>query len=429
MASTGFGVIALGGNFGWNLRIWTVALIFLLVIRSMQVFAFKGSHIRVVYCKIYVCGYVVAALLSGLNALDMSVFLQRIVLITALGMLFIVLTGIRSGEQLHMCINTVMYFGAICAVIGVMDIYFSLYHPDLFALVHQFDAGEQFRVNGAGELSRYDLAIRARGFFTEPNEFSQYLLLPFGYFLARVFFPLKMSNFKYFTLIGFVIFLVAQIASLSRGGVLGYLIEFIGVFLVSKISGVDRSSVMNTRSALSITGVCIVSFMFLYSNEDVMATLNIFVDRMATTGTSGDWTIGPRLSTVGIGISQGFLSWPNFFFGVGAGNLSQSLVNEATTTNQFVDVFVENGFVGLFLYIMIIVSILILSHRFLKNAKLLGDERIFTLFVGAYLAFLGHFVGGMTYPTHMLFFFWINAGLLVAISMHRGNSTPTANQS
>ena len=426
MASTGFGVIALGGNFGWNLRIWTVALIVFLVIRSLRFFAYKGCRIHVVSCTIYLCGYVLVALLSGLNALDMSLFVQRIVLITALGILFIVLTGIRSDEQLLMCINTVMYFGALCAVIGVIDIYFSLYHPDLFALVHQFDAGEQFIANGVGELSRYELAIRARGFFIEPNEFSQYLLLPFGYFLARVFFPFNISNSKYFIPIGFFIFLVAQIASLSRVGILGYLVEFIGVFLVSKISEVNRSTIISTRSALSIIGFCLVSLMLLYSDEDVMVTANMFVDRMATTGTSGDWTIGIRLSTVGIGIDQGFLSWPNFIFGFGAGNLSQTLVNEATTTNQFVDVFVENGFIGLFFYTMIIVSVLIRSHRFLKNAKLLVDKRIFSLFVGAYLAFLGHLVGGMTYPTHMLFFFWINAGLLVAISMHRVNSAPTS---
>jgi len=428
MGSTGFGVVALGGNFGWNLRIWTVSLIVFILLRSIHFSAYKGSHIHVVSCMIYVCGYVVAALLSGINALDMTLFVQRIVLIAVLGMLFIMLTGIRSNEQLVMCINTVIYFGAFCAVIGVMDIYFSLYHPDIFALIHQFDAGEQFKINGVGELSRYDLTIRARGFFTEPNEFSQYLVLPFGYFLARVFFPLYRKDSKYFILVGFFVFLVAQIATLSRGGVLGYLVEFIAVFMVSKISGVNRSTVMNTKSALSIIGFCIVCLIFLFSDEDVMATANIFVERMTTTGTSDDWTIGIRLSTVGIGISQGFLSWPNFFFGFGAGNLSQTLVNEATTTNHFVDVFVENGFIGLIFYIMIIVSILIRSHRFLKNARILKDKRIFTLFVGAYLTFLGHLVAGMTYPTHMLFFFWLNAGLLVAISMHRVDSSSTANR-
>ena len=100
-------------------------------------------------------------------------------------------------------------------------------------------------------------------------------------------------------------------------------------------------------------------------------------------------------------------------------------MNEATTTNQFIDVLVETGVIGLSFYVLAIVSLLWLSYKFMKNKSLLANNDLFVVFVGAYLGFIGMLLGGMTYPTHMLFFFWLNAGLLLAVCKFRAINPPT----
>jgi hypothetical protein len=43
------------------------------------------------------------------------------------------------------------------------------------------------------------------------------------------------------------------------------------------------------------------------------------------------------------------------------------------------------------------------------------DDEMLVAFFGAYLSFVGLIVGGLTYATHMLNFFWFSSGILFAL--------------
>ena len=104
----------------------------------------------------------------------------------------------------------------------------------------------------------------------------------------------------------------------------------------------------------------------------------------------------------------------SLFFSIGPGNLDVSLVSEATTGNQFIDIIVETGLFGLFCYLLIVIyavrKFFAVSAIFLYKQ----DYQSLQVSLGFFLGLIGLMFGGMTYATHSLFFFWINLSLLFA---------------
>lgn len=282
-------------------------------------------------------------------------------------------------------------------------------------MIHQFDGGRQFVDVSNVDLASYNLISRARGFFTEPNEFSQYLVLPFGFLLAIAFFRQQKTRWNVIYPAGIVIVLLAQLFSLSRGGLLGFFGQFFGLYLIRKVSGVQWTirirNMLTTICVLIALTVC-VSF---YYDWGILPLLSTVADRIGSTSSADDYSGAARLVTIHDGFLTAGTSIGNFLVGVGAGNLSNSHVHDSTTTNQFVDVWVETGIIGLAFYVAIFLSLFWLSYKFMKNRLLTSNNKLLVVFSGAYLSLIGMLLGGMTYPTHALFFFWLDAGLLLAI--------------
>lgn len=412
--STGLGAISLGGGAVGNIRLWEV-LLSAFVLVSFLKSCFDNRIVLIGSpTLLFVLGYLMAVFLSGINAIDITSWLQRVALVLAMSLLFFVFSQRSTQREFGLCLKLIVYSGIFFAFLGMVDVYLFLTTPDVFGIIHQFDGGRQFAKNDAGDLASYNLIARARGFFTEPNEFSQYLILPFGFILAMLFFRHQKTRWAVIFIIGILIVSFAQLFSLSRGGLLGFFGQFIGLFLIRNVSGVQWT--LQIKKLLpTILLLFVIIGGVVYLNEDIIQMFDTVADRISSTGSEGDWTSDLRLTTIQAGFISAGTSFVNFLVGVGAGNLGVSYVREATTTNQFVDVLVETGIIGLTFYVAMILSLLWLSYKFMKNRLLTSNNELFVVFVGSYLSFVGMLLGGLTYATHALFFFWLNSGLLLAI--------------
>lgn len=422
--STGLGVVSLGSTQGGYIRIWEVSLAALVVVIGLRLVSKRKIVLLVSPTLVFVAGYFVAVLVSGLNAFDPAMWLRRSTLVLAMIVLFFVCSQRDTRREFDIYFKLTICSGVCFAIIGVMDVYLFPRNSEIFRIIHQFDGGQQFAVYGIGGLAEYEQVVRARGFFTESNEFSQYLITPFGFLLAIAFFKTNISNTWLPFRFGIFIVLWAQIVSLSRGGLLGFFVELVGLFLVKQISGSKWNiGVKNYMPIAVLILLILISGGFIIS-EYLSPVFFTVLERITSTGTSDDWTMGIRLMNYRYGFLSVSESPENFLIGVGVGNSFWSHVREATTSNQFLDVLVETGIIGLVLYLLIIFSLLSESYKFMKNKKLTSDNNVFIVFVGSFLSFLGMLVAGMTYSTHMLFFFWLNAGLLLAVCKYRGCKTP-----
>ena len=415
IVSSGLGLVSIGGwDFG-HIRLWQVILFVFVLISFLKSCFDKRLGFVSSPTFLFVIGYILAACISGANAFHLELWLRRLVLILAMCMLFYVFSQISTLKEFELCLKVIILSGTFFALFGFVEILLFQKMPSVFRAIHFFDAGWQFVDKSNVSLGLFKMIPRAKGFFTEPNEFSEYLTLPFGFLLAVVFFRHQEMKRRLIYIIGIFIVFFAQLFSLSRGGLLAFFAQFLGLFLIKKVS--SNSWAVSRKLIVSITLIlfALIVGVSIYLGFSIMDLLDTALGRIVSTLSGGNWAYEIRLTTIRDGLVSAGLSFSNFLVGVGAGNLNASYVREATTTNQFVDVLVETGIIGLSFYVAIILSLLRASHKFMKNRLLSSNNPLFTVFVGAYLSLLGMLIGGMTYATHALFFFWLNAGLLLAV--------------
>jgi hypothetical protein len=255
---------------------------------------------------------------------------------------------------------------------------------------------------------------RARAFFEEANEFSLYLTLPFGFLLALLFFRGDTTRkIRLMYIIGLLIVIMAQILTFSRGGWFSFVVQLSILFII-----INKSVKSNLRKILSYTSILItVLFIINFYNPEILSKVFSLVSyRLFTSFSIDDYSTVERFMTIQNGLSVTFSSIPNFIVGIGIGNLGASIVNEATTTNYFVDILVETGIIGLISFSLFIIYILIISRNTFNLFKKINDDDLLVVFIGAFLSFIGLLTGGLTASAHMLCFFWFLVGLLFAIN-------------
>lgn len=416
IASLGLGAISLGGVGGGSLRLWEVLLggviLSLLIKASMR----KEIKIKTSLPMVFTCLYFYSVLISGANAIDHGLWLKRTTLIGAFILLFFVVSQKSNVKELTSHWKWVLYPGIIIAIFGISDVYLFQSAPDVYKMFHRYDKHQQSDDPSDAKLQIFEAGVlRARAFFPEANEFSQYLSLPFGFLLAIFFFRRDRMRRKWIYLIGLLTVLMAQIASLSRGGILAFCAQFIAIFFVIFKSGTqwDRNI---RKMAPAVLAIFIIGIIFL--NEDIKELFYIMGQRIISTSSDSDYSSNERLMSIESGLSVAGASVPNFIIGVGAGNLDVSSAAIATTSNYLVDILAETGIIGLLSFLGLIFSLLFLSHKSMRNHFLISDNDSFIVFVGAYLALIGMLIGGLTASTHLLCFFWFISGLLLAICQY-----------
>ena len=413
--SAGLGAVSLGEVGGGNLRLWEVLLFAFALATCAGALVRRQIILSFSPLLVLVGGYVAAVMLSGMNAADSAIWWQRVILVLAMTLLFFVMSQRSTQKEFDLYSNLVIYSGVFFGFLGILDVLLFTSAPNVFEFIHQWDGGRQFSGEGVNELASYDSTSRTRGFFTESNEFSQYLSLPFGFLLAAIFFKHRKAGSKLVYLYGIAIVLLAQVMTLSRGGLVCFFAELLGLLLVKKLSDVRWKIRAGNYLTIALVAISLAVGGMSYVGEDVAAAFEAAAFRVHSTGTSDDWTSEIKLGNYQEALNSAAESVENLLVGIGAGNLYNSSVAEATTTNQFMDVLIEMGIIGSVFYVSIALSLLWQSYKFLKSGLWKSSNKLFVVFVGAFVSFLGMLIGGMTYPTHMLFFFWLNAGLLSAI--------------
>ena len=146
----------------------------------------------------------------------------------------------------------------------------------------------------------------------------------------------------------------------------------------------------------------------------------VAIQRIESLFSGEDLTAAARLETILNVVAVSTDSFLNFLLGIGFGNLPAILgEHSATTGNIFADIVTETGLVGLCSFVGVVLAALILPLRSLTLFVKARDEEMLAVFFGAYVSVVGLLVGGMTYATHMLNFFWFACGLLFALHRHR----------
>lgn len=316
--------------------------------------------------------------------------------------------------------HLILYSGIIFSLLGILDIFFVIFKPNLYIALHSLDnAG-----NGTGaSLGAYGNIFRSRGYFVEPNEFTQYLLLPIGYLFSKFYvstlYKSTVKNTSY-AIYG-VILIAGMLSTFSRGGLLGIfgmLLALLAFSFSMHQKDLEANKSLNLfftklfKLGLLIFIFCII-LIYIF-DIDLLGLVDLFILRFFSLFSSSDYSANFRFEVIQTGlniISQDFMS---LFFGIGPGNLDVSLVSEATTGNQFIDIIVETGLFGLFCYLLIVIyavrKFFAVSAIFLYKQ----DYQSLQVSLGFFLGLIGLMFGGMTYSTHSLFFFWINLSLLFA---------------
>jgi len=418
--STGLGTVSVLASIGTVLRVWTVAILAIIILYAFRArFTDKVNNLPFV---VAVATYCFVVFVSGVNAEDAEVWIRRCIGTTTLGVLAISLSQIRSRTTIISGAKWISISGGAFALLAIVEIYLSISNPDIYELLHKFDIDSNPEEKRIGALG---LTPRARGYFVEPNEFSQYLLLPLGVLLGI---GLTRTNHAEAVLTGrvymglLILLILAQFASLSRGGFLGLAIQLVALWFVKK----RLSLCLNRRSRNApivifsiLAFVLLIPIVFISRADDgsfqLFDQIFVLIDRFSTTGGVNDPTMNLRLSASIVGLEVWLSDVPSLFIGQGAGNLYLTAVDGMTTSNLVVDILAETGIIGLLSFFSILNILLLNLRGFIifytkgpRNSQALGPA------IGFFLATVGLIFGGLTYSTHNLFLTWISFGLLAA---------------
>ncbi|SNX29604.1 O-antigen ligase like membrane protein [Polynucleobacter meluiroseus] len=412
--SIGLSTISIGFIGGVFLRIWEVLLLLILIIRLAHLRKFSLSIRIPIFILIL---FYIQIFLSCFNSLDAQLSLKRLIYVSLMIILCIFISNKNNNLYYKSFIKTIILSGVFFSIIGLFDLFAYKNSPVIYHLIHQFDNSQQILINNASGLDLYNSLLRSRGFFSESNEFSLYLIMPFGFILAMFSVKKLRRPIKFFLILSAVILIMTQISTLSRGGILAYIAEIITLMIVVniwKINDLSHRDPLFFKKLMQLVIIFLmVGIIFLLNNE-IKNLISTMLDRIITTNTGEDWTTDIRLANYLKAIQVNLTSPGSFFIGIGIGALGSSLVNESTTTNQFLDIMVETGVIGLFLYLSMIFFLIKRSYYFFSNRSLKISDNHLVFMTGSFLTFIGLLVSGMTYPTHMLFFSWMTIGFLIS---------------
>ncbi|OGS37875.1 MAG: hypothetical protein A2551_07975 [Elusimicrobia bacterium RIFOXYD2_FULL_34_30] len=285
---------------------------------------------------------------------------------------------------------------------------------------------------------------RPKSFFTEPNEFGQYLVFVFGYMFAEVVFRKKNTNRLIFW-ITFILILLLIVPNMSRGAwlacivIIGFVFYFHNKFSVKKINIGKKVKVIFLMICFSILALLIASKYIVTNGTSVVDVISA---RVTSLFSGSDATSMIRFNN-NLKAFNSMLENP--FTGVGFGNAfivieerikdkekenilggkrnQNDLIIDnkkkdnillpkvvgATSSNFLADIGMEIGIFGLLSFIFFMVLVIIKAVIYIKR---INNPYVVVVYVGALASFIGLIVNGITYSIHLLPFFWISAGIL-----------------
>lgn len=394
--SLGFGTVSLGHLGAAHMRIWAFLLGAILLGLPMAFLARNRSVIHGRMPFVLSALFFMSVMLSGLNAADLASWKKQSILLLAMLLLFEMVGQRCSVRQLLGNMRLVTYPGVLIAGWGIIEMVF---FPSSLQLYY------------VGGL----VVPRAHSFFAEANEFSQYLSLPFSFMLSALVFDKAIPKWeRQFYYVGLVVVVMAQILTFSRGGILAFVTSLLILFfLLAASRGGTKKYVYKMLFWLLMI---VLLLGVLYVTQPIIdALFHVLLERINSLFSGSDPTSNIRFDEIRMGLEAASQNTSTLIFGIGFGNLPTVLgEGVATTANLFVDVLSELGIFGLIAFCLIVFAVAILPIKTLRILTRSNDSKLLSVFFGAYLSYAGLIVGGLTYATHMLNFFWFIGGLLTA---------------
>lgn len=403
-ASLGFGTLSLGQIGSANIRIWEVLIGAFITAVFVKLLLDKRFVSPNRIAVIILLPFIGCVLFSGLNAARLDLWAKQTWLLVAMLVLFVIVSQRWSRIQIVQNLRWITYPGILIAGWGVLEI---LLFPENLPFYHSENA----------------ILPRARSLFAEANEFSQFLTLPFAFLFSAMLYHRKVPSWeRWFFGLGLLLIVLAQLLSYSRGGLVAFASEILTWFILTSIYGNGERRRFRVRNVLLFL-ILSIAVGSLLVGPAVLYMIDALLERVQSLFSGNDITSQIRWEGIVAAVSNTINSPVTFVVGMGLGNLPLILGDGvATTANLLVDVFSELGILGLLSFLIILCAALILPLNTLKYLVRKNDDEMLVLFFGAYLSFVGLIVGGLTYATHMLNFFWFSCGLLFALYQYKKTS-------
>ncbi len=229
---------------------------------------------------------------------------------------------------------------------------------------------------------------RAAGTLGNAAFLAGYMLLSFGLSLYHYFRETNKS-FKAFTLVSSLLFIFTLFLTATRGAILGVLIAFVWFLLVYAIFG---NKVKMKRYSIIILLLFIFASFLFYFYRDNFKDSNIEIVKRIATISIQDATVKNRLMVWQMVISE-FKNYP--LFGIGLENFNviynkhfTPKINENwfdRTHNIYLDNLIQNGIIGLILYLLILFYLFILLWKKRKE-----NFNLFLIFSSLLIAYAVH---------------------------------------
>ncbi len=251
---------------------------------------------------------------------------------------------------------------------------------------------------------------------TEPLYFANYLLIPISILLS---FVLSKKKTKLpFNIISTIFILALTtlnlVLTLSRGGYLAlpFLFFLFGIFFIRSVFTLKNIAIISI--ILTTTIVSAYGFL-LFTNRK--KNIEIFI-KQATTYTDGAG-VEERFNTYDQSLAM-IKEYP--IIGGGIGNFGPYVARNpnmqpkdgwAIVNNEFLEIWAEQGIIGLLIFLSLIIIIIIRSIKALTRKNI--DPYLKTILIGLLFAYLAILVQYQTFSTLYVLHIWFLVGLIIAV--------------
>lgn len=237
-------------------------------------------------------------------------------------------------------------------------------------------------IPGSDSLLMYG---RAKAFFKDPNVYGPFLVFPALYCLSLWEMNRTGVIRRSFSLIGFIVIVMAIILSFSRAAMANALLAFALYLVIAK-----RDALRQRLTTLVILMVVGLPFLFYFIQTPAIYDL-------IETRLSYQHYDNHRFMTQKLGIDTAIL----YPFGIGSGQ-SENFFPQATHS-LYVRVLVENGVLGFISFLLIVVASLLRAFKYFWK----GEEDHSALFLIVFCALIGQLFNGFFVDSLHWRHFWI----------------------
>lgn len=397
------GVKVLGGAI--NLRVYTFVVLGVFFLRLEYMAAIIGRNPRL-WLSLFL--FLIACMVSLFQAINIEMGIKQITLFSTFMLVPLAMTAlvIKHPTNVNVTLFCVVFGAFIANVNGYIDPF--------------------YRYQALGWATAFG---RPQSFFTEANEYGQFMVMIWGYLLAMMVLRSTVPRTRAAGILSAMLMFPVFLINNSRGSYLGFVLECL---LVGWLVFRAESRRYFMKVAMLGTGLALGALLVSYSVASMIPMINggtvaeWIIFRLANSGTSEDATTHLRAAQQQSGY-RALLDNP--MTGAGLGNLMYYLNDRidldnsgvqkgplTTTAFWLTDLLGETGLLGTFAMGLVL---LVLIHQAYRNYLFLKGGSLECMAAGSFLSLNGMLINGVSYPPIYLSFFWLNVGMCLQLSYLR----------